>query len=134
MKRLDTTAITSTNEFPVKSGTLDFLQDAYKETFASLFTTLVAAPLTDTIYRISGCKNTGSGANYIISAGVLYLNGEIYSFDGATFTLAGLQKAYASFVTTQYTTNADPVTFTDGVSRNVHNNKKIFKLWQYIGW
>lgn len=125
MKRLDTTPITSTNEFPVKSGTLDFIQDAYKETFANLFTNLVPIPLTDTMYIISGCSNSGSGANYIISAGVLYLNGEIFNFDGATFTLSGLQKAYASFITTQYTTNADPVTFTDGISRNVHNIKKI---------
>jgi hypothetical protein len=60
-----------------------------------------------------------------LSAGVLYYNGEVFNFDGATFTLTGLQKAYARIETTQFLTNADPVQFTDGVSRNVHNVRKI---------
>ena len=125
MKILNTTPITSSNEFPVKSGTLDFLQLAYKEQIANLFTSLVETPATDTIYIISGCINSGSGAVYNISAGVVYVNGEVYNFDGANFTLTGLQKAYARIETTQYTTNADPVTFTDGVARNVHDIRKI---------
>ena len=39
--------------------------------------------------------------------------------------MTGLQKTYARIETTQYLTNADPVQFTDGVSRNVHNIRKI---------
>jgi len=125
MKILDTSAISSSNELPIKKGTIDFLQLAYKEQIANLFTSLVETPATDTVYIISGCINSGSGSSYNISAGVVYVNGEVYNFNGATFTLTGLQKAYARIETTQYTTNADPVTFTDGVARNIHNIRKI---------
>jgi len=126
MKRLDTTPITASNQFPVKSGTLDFIQDAHKETASQIVTSLLGYnPVADTIYILSGCVNSATLPAHNISAGTLFINGEIYAFDGASFTLSGLNKAYARIETTQYTTNADPVQFTDGISRNVHNIRKI---------
>jgi hypothetical protein len=125
MKILNISDISSSNAMPVKSGTLQFLQDAHKETIAGLITNILPNPITGTVYIISGCVNSGTGSVYNISAGVIYYNGEIFNFDGASFTLTGLQKAYARIETTQYITNADPVQFTDGVNRNVHNIRKF---------
>lgn len=110
---------------PIKSGTLQFIQEAHKEALNGLIKNIIENPLVDTIYILSGCVNSGTLPNYDISAGVLYVNGEIFDFDGALFTTTGLQKAYARIETTQYVTNADPVQFTDGVNRNVHNIRKI---------
>jgi hypothetical protein len=125
MKILNISNISSSNAMPIKSGTLQFLQDAHKETVAGLLTNILPNPDVNTIYIISGCVNTGVLPIHNISAGVLYYNGEIFNFDGANFTLTGLQKAYARIETTQYITNADPVQFTDGVNRNVHNIRKL---------
>jgi len=125
MKILNISNISSSNAMPIKSGTLQFLQDAHKEALAGLVTNVIPNPLANTIYILSGCKNSTTAPIHTLSAGVLFYNGEIFNFDGATFTLTGLQKAYARIETTQYLTNADPVQFTDGVSRNVHNVRKI---------
>lgn len=125
MKKLDVSAISSSVAMPIKSGTLQFMQDAHKESLNAIIKNVVEDPQTDTIYILSGCVNSGTLPVHNISAGTLYVNGEVYDFVGASFTLTGLQKAYARIETTQYTTNADPVAFTDGVSRNVHNVRKI---------
>lgn len=125
MKILNISDISSSNAMPVKSGTLQFLQDAHKETIAGLITNILPNPDPNTIYILSGCKNSTVAPIHTLSAGIIYYNSEVFNFDGATFTLTGLQKAYARIETTQYLTNADPVQFTDGVSRNVHNIRKI---------
>lgn len=125
MKKLDVTPITTSIAMPIKAGTLQFLQDAHKEALNALIKNVVQDPLTDTIYILSGCVNSGTLPVHTISPGTLYVNDEIYDFAGATFTLTGLNKAYARIETTQYTAIADPVEFTDGVSRNVHNIRKI---------
>jgi hypothetical protein len=125
MKILKITDISSSNAMPIKAGTLQFLQDAHKETVAGLVSNLIPNADVNTIYILSGCQNSTVAPIHTLSAGVLYYNGEIFNFDGATFTLTGLQKAYARIETTQFITNADPVQFTDGVSRNVHNVRKI---------
>lgn len=125
MKILNISDISSSNAMPVKAGTLQFLQDAHKETIAGLITNILPNPDPNTIYILSGCKNSTVAPIHTLSAGIMYYNSEVFNFDGATFTLTGLQKAYARIETTQYLTNADPVQFTDGVSRNVHNIRKI---------
>lgn len=125
MKILNISDVSTSNAMPIKAGTLQFLQDAHREAIAGLVTNVIPTPLANTIYILSGCKNSTVAPIHTLSAGVLFYNGEIFNFDGATFTLTGLQKAYARIETTQYLTNADPVQFTDGVSRNVHNIRKI---------
>jgi hypothetical protein len=125
MKILDVSSISAGVAMPIKSGTLQFIQDAYKENTNSLFKLLVDNPVADTVYIISGCENSTVAPIHTLSAGVLFCNSEIFEFDGATFTLTGLQKAYAKIVTTQFVTNADPVEFSDSVLRNVHNIRKI---------
>lgn len=125
MKILNTSNISNTVAMPIKAGTLQFLQDAHKETIAGLVTNILPNPITGTVYILSGCVNSGTGSVYNISAGVIYYNGEIFNFDGISFTLTGLQKAYARIETTQYQTNADPVTFTNGQLYSVHNIRKF---------
>lgn len=125
MKILNISNISSSNAMPIKSGTLQFLQDAHKETVAGLITNILPNPISGTVYILSGCVNSGTGSVYNISAGFIYYNGEIFNFDGASFTLTGLQKAYARIEITQYQTNADPVTFTNGLQYSVHDIRKF---------
>jgi len=122
MKILDISSISSTNEFPVKSGTLQFIQDSYKESLAQALTSLVEVNDPTQVYILSGLYNGSTASStYNVSAGVVYFNGELFDVPSFNFTLTGSNLPYPSILTTQYTTNADPVTFTDGTPRNVHN-------------
>lgn len=126
MKKLNTVPITNTAGFRFKSGTFDFLQLAYTECLAELVTSRIGSNYDATKgYILNGCINSGSGSSYVISAGSVFFNGEIFLVDAATFTLTGSNVAEGVITITQYVTNADPVNFTDGVSRNVHNIRKI---------
>jgi len=125
MRILDTSSITDTTGFPVKSGTLQHIQLAYKETLAALANLLVGSADSTNFYILWGCVNTGTGLNYVISAGAIYYNGEIFLVDGFTFTATSGQVAVGTITVTSFTTNADPVTFTDNTARNVHNIRKI---------
>lgn len=126
MKILDVSNITTTAQLPIKKGTLQFLQDAYKESISNLIKGLIGSSYSTSIYYILyGCENSGVGSNYIISNGAIFYNGEIYEVDGTTFTTGGGQSPVMNIVTTQYTVNADPVTFTNAVQYNVHDIRKI---------
>jgi hypothetical protein len=126
MKKLDLSSVSISNEFPVKEGTLDFLQLAYQEAITAIGNNLIGnKSMANVGYILYGCVNTGSGLNYIISAGAIYYNGEVYLVPATTFTASSGNVAIANVGISQYTTNADPVTFTDGVSRNVHNIRSI---------
>ena len=126
MLKLNTTPITDAAQFPIKKGTLRFLQEAYQGNDINILAAL-RQPNTinpSVVSVLWGCENTGTGRNYIIGAGaVVYLN-EIFVFDGATFTVTS-GVPVATLLVTQDNTNADPVTFTDGVARNVHDIRKI---------
>ncbi len=126
MKNLDLSAVSSTVGFPVKAGTLNFLQLAYQEVMNAIANNLLGARADSSGYYILfGCVNSGSGSTFTISAGAIYYNGVAYLVPAASFTAAGGQTAVGTIQTTQYTSNADAVLFTDGVSRNVHNISQI---------
>jgi hypothetical protein len=126
MKKLNVSAISDSARFPLKKGTLQFLQDAPKEVLADLIKALIGPTYNPaTMYVMSGCINSTTAPTYNVSAGVLFYNGEVYDFDGASFTATGGNVAVWSIIQSQYTTDADPVTFTDLTPRNVHN---IFKM------
>ena len=130
MKRIYTNAVTPTAGFLPNIGTLNFLQDSYKEQFNNLIKTLIPYPLNDTIYVLLGCENTGSGSNYNITAGILYYNGEIYNQPAATFTCGVTELPYASIhedytYTDQNGISPDPSTLTDGNVLNMHVNRTI---------
>lgn len=126
MKRLNTSPITSGIAMPIKSGTLDFLQDAHKETTANIVASLLGfIPDANTVYILNGCVNSNTSPSYNVSAGSVYYNGEIYDVPAFNFTTTGTDLPYGNLAVTQYTTNADGVQFTDGTTRNVHDIRKI---------
>ena len=125
MKTLSIAAISDASQMPLKKGTLQFLQDAHKETMASSWKALIGAQYSPAVvYVIGGGVNTGQTPNYIITAGSVFFNGEIFDFDAANFTATTPNVAVFNIVQTQFTVDADPVIFTDKTVRNIHNIKK----------
>ena len=126
MRKLDTSYASSTVGQPIKSGTIDHLQEAYQEALTAIGQALVGQdPDLSNYYRLWGCVNSGSGLNYSISAGAIWYNGEVFLVPAASFTAASGQVAVGNFQTTFNGTNADPVLFTDGQSRNVHQIRQL---------
>lgn len=129
MKLLDITPITDAAEMPVKRGTLQFLQDSHKENLAALIIGLITQSTGNynpfTVYVLYGCANSADLPTYTISAGTLFYNGEVFYFDAISFTPTGSNVGVFVPVITQYTTDADPVTFTDSTQHNVHNIRKL---------
>lgn len=126
MKNLLTNSITTSVGFPVKSGTLDFLQTASSEMLNALARSIIGKDFsTGTPYALYGCNNTGSGSSYVFQEGAILWNGILYLVPAVSFTLSGGNSVFVGFSTSYVTTNADPVTFTDGVSRYVHADTKM---------
>lgn len=125
MKKLDVSAVTNAAQMKLKAGTLQFLQDANAEAFAALCLALIGSSYSASqVYVLWGCINSGSTTDYDISAGAIFYDGEIYLVDAATFSL-NANVAIFSPITTQYTTNADPMTFSDSSIHNIHNIRKM---------
>lgn len=125
MKYLDNQYITNSAKMPIKKGTLQFIQDSHKENLADFLRAVIGSTYNGAkFYVLYGCENSGSGSNYIISAGAVFFAGEVFRVDANTFTVGSGQVAKFTFNQTQYTTDADPVTFTDASTHNVHNIRK----------
>lgn len=124
--KLDITPISDSAQMPIKKGTLQFLQLAHSNTANEILTAMVG-PSFDALkmYVLWGCKNTGSYPAYNISSGAVWYLGEVYHFDGASFSVTGSNVAVVKLSVTQYTSDADPVTFTDASTHNVHNIRKV---------
>lgn len=127
MKNLLTNSISTTVGFPVKSGTLDFLQTASSEMLIAIARSIVGKGYSASVpYALYGCNNTGSGSSYVIQEGAILWNGVLYLVSAVSFTLTGGNSVYAIGSTSYVTSSvADPVIFTDGVSRNVHADTKM---------
>lgn len=126
MRILDVTSITDSSEMPLKSGTLQFLQDAYTELFSGIAIAICAQSgyNPQTVYVLWGCNNSTVAPIFNISAGFVFLGGKFYYVPATNFTTAAGLIAAFNFQTTQYVgngLNADPVTFSDTVERNIHN-------------
>lgn len=126
MKKIDRSAITTSVGMPEKSGTLGHIQDAIIESVAGAILGLIGSLYDATkTYILNGCVNT----NGVITAGVVFFNGEVYYCPAATVTPTGSNIIVGLITTTYFTdVSADPVTFTDGVPRNVHQIRQI--VWQ----
>jgi hypothetical protein len=124
MKKLLTNSISTTVGFPIKSGTLDFLQTASSEMLIALARSIVGKDYSaSTPYALYGCNNTGSGTSYQIQEGIVLLDGILYFTPNGYFTLPSGSDVYLVKGTGYVTSSvADPVLFTDGVSRNVHQD------------
>lgn len=125
MRILSNTDITNTAQLPLKKGTIKFLQDAHKETVISLVKAMVGSSYSNlTPYVLFGCVDSGSGLSHNISEGAIVILDEIYQIDAVAFTSASGEVPILNFLVQQYTTDADPVTFTDLSVHNVHNIRK----------
>jgi hypothetical protein len=125
MKRLLTSNIAGNVGQPIKSGTLEFLQDAYKELAMGVLSSLHGENIVDTVPRsIYGVGNSGAGSNYIISAGAILYNGEIYLVPATSFTAS---TGAVLVLSTSYFTDAtaDPVEMNDGNTYSVHQVRTI---------
>lgn len=131
MKILNTTPISDAAQMPIKKGTLKFLQDSYTEAINAILTWISQTQYTDAFdptvpFCLYGCVNTGTGSSYVVSAGAIFYQGEFYLVPAANFTVVGGgDTAVCGILTTQYTVDADPVTFTDSTPRNVHNIRTV---------
>lgn len=127
MRKLDVSALSISNGMPLKSGPFTHLQLAYQEAIAQAIIGWIGSTYDATkVYRLSGVANTGSGSNYIISAGAVFFNGEVYLVDAATFSISGSNVAEGTITITYFSgVEADPQDFTDGVPRNIHQIRKI---------
>jgi hypothetical protein len=122
MKKIKTTDISTSAAMPVKQGTLDHLQSAYTELFQGLSVSLVQ----NIIGIPFGCKLTQTGLNWSITSGLVYYSGELYIADAASGTLGVGESIWGTITTTNLTaTNADPVQFSNGLTYNVHEIRKI---------
>jgi len=112
---------------PLKSGTLQFLQDANTEAFAALLTALIGPTYNpSTVYILYGIQLANwVTPNFSCAAGAAFYGGEIYLIDATVFSITGVDVPVFSLGITQYTTDADPVTFTDSSVHNVHNIRKL---------
>jgi len=135
MRKLDTSSITGSVGFPMKAGTLNHLQLAYQEVISAIGKCLSGSGYDPSkVYILNGCVNSGSGNTFNISAGAIFYNGEVYLVDATTFTVSGPSVTAVGIIPNPPTvttglsfysdTIADPVQFTDGVTRNVHQIRK----------
>lgn len=114
--------ITSSVGFPPKAGTWDFLQQAHQETTAATITAMIGDTYDPAVpYVLYGCGITSSLGTYTITAGAIFFGGEVFLSPASSTFVGGGDVLLCNIVTTQYTTNADPVLFTDAVNHNVHN-------------
>jgi hypothetical protein len=126
MKKVDLSAVTTTAGAPQKSGTLIHIQNAYTEAIAAAIIGMIGSGYSTSVaYRLYGCLNSGSGSSWVISAGALFFNGEVYLVPAANFTTSG-NTAVGTIQTSYYSaTEADPVQFTDGTNKNIHQIRQI---------
>jgi hypothetical protein len=128
MRKLDVSAISISNAMPFKAGTFEHIQFAYQEAIAELGKALFNGNYDPTkVYILSGVINSGSGSNYDVSAGAVFYNGEIFLVDAVAFTISGSNVAVGTITTTFYANGvrADGVDFTDGITRNIHQIRKM---------
>lgn len=122
MKLLDHSPISNTSQMPIKKGTLNFLQRAHRETVISLFKAMVGSTYNaGAPYLLYGLVDSGSGLVHDISEGAIVYLEEIFLVPAASFTSAVGEVPVLNLSITQFTIDADPVTFTDYVVRNVHD-------------
>lgn len=126
MKYIDFSTVSTTVSAPFTSGVANYYQAAYKEAIGKLAIPIIGSQYNNTDYFIlEGCKNTGTGSSYIISAGSIFHNGEVYEVDAATFTAAGTAVGTITLVPDPIAGNGNPLTFSDGTLVNALINKKI---------
>jgi len=125
-KKLITTAISDTAQMPIKKGTLKFLQDSHFENVATIIKSMLGYAYDPSkAYILYGLNVTNVSTTYTYTDGAIFYGDTVYQVDGVTITISGGNVAVLNLAITQYTTDADPVTFTDLTVHNVHDIIKL---------
>ena len=95
MKKLKTSDIISGSAMPLKSGSLEHLQNAYTETIKDVNKAYWSGYQKDAKpMALYGCENTGSGSTFTISAGALVLTAQA---EGDWVARTGRQSLYFQY-------------------------------------
>lgn len=122
MNKIITTFVSDpTIEQPFTASSLDFLQDANKNIFAGIARALAGDEIYAQFTVLQGLVAYGTG-NY--TDGYVYLSGEIFYCAGKSNNVAFVNVPVLTTTITNDPT-ADPLTFTDGNARNVHNVRNL---------
>ena len=118
MKKIDISQIVSpTSKQPFTANSLKFKQDYDVENYSALVKALITQSTGSysltTPYVISGCVLSGT---YNITAGEIFYGGNFYNVTALSSSVNPIRL----ILTTTYDATADPLTFTDGVVKNVH--------------
>jgi hypothetical protein len=127
MRKLDITPITDAAQMPLKRGSLQFLQDSYGEILAAILHGICDQKNYDfnIMYVLWGLINSGGAGVFNGTAGAVFFQGEVFLVDATNFSIIPGQVAILSLGVSQYNIDADPVTFTDTSSHNVHDIRKM---------
>lgn len=123
MDRIITTSISDpTIQQPLTGNSLDFLQNTTQEMAAAYAKSIAGCHYDASLpFVIYGLYPYGTG-NY--SEGYVLWNNEVFYCAGKSDSVAFVNIPVLTITVTNDAT-ADPVTFTDAVSRNVHNNRNL---------
>jgi hypothetical protein len=127
MKKLLTSYVSTGVGQPIKSGSLEHIQNAYTEAIEATVKGIIGDGYDATKYYVlNGLVNTGTYPNYNVTAGAIFYNGEIFLVDAFALSVTSPNVAVGT-ITTSFVSapTYDPVEFTDGVDRNVHQVKTI---------
>ena len=118
MKKIDISKIVSpTSKQPFTANSLKFKQDYDAENYAALVKAFITQSTGSysliTPYVISGCVLSGT---YNITAGEIFYGGSFYNVTALSSSINPIRLILA----TTFDVTADPLTFTDGVDKNVH--------------
>jgi hypothetical protein len=126
MRKINTSAIAVGAAMPFKVGSLDLIQDTISESIRYLVSTITND--NSGTLALYGCQNTISGSDNDIVDGVIYYNGETFFAPAKFITLSGSDVVIGTIMTNyNVSATADPVTFSDGTTHNVHE-------YRYINW
>ncbi len=122
MKKINTSNVTSTVRQPFLGRSVTHLVESIKEGDDSIIQGVIQDTSLATI--LWGLTNsTPGGATYTLSAGGIYLGGEVYQVDAQTVTVTGANRLVGTITTTYQ--SGDPVTLSDSSTANVHEIRKI---------
>lgn len=103
---------------------LNFLQDGTSEAFAAIFAAFSSETVAADGIKIKGCEITDNGGgSYSLTAGFIYLKGEIYRVDAQVMP-AGAGTVYFDVVETDYD-NAWPAPVKDGTSHQTRKQRRV---------
>lgn len=123
MKSIVTTDITTSAAAKIKKGTLNHINAMTKEAPVELAKAFIDGGYDATkAYILYGCDDTNSSATvFDMTAGCVLWGGVLYMIPAQSITVSAGQ-TIRFWPTVGYTTSAeaDPVTFTDGSTHNIH--------------